>query len=336
MMKNLKLRLGFAMVVLTTISFAQNVHFSQSEYAPGTLNPATTGAYAPLQANVNYRTQWSSIAVPYTSIAASVEARFNDKKRQKKGIIAGGINFYNDSVGNLSLTTSKVNLNLAYHLILDRTSTLGIGLYSGFGQRTLLPANGQWGNQYDGMAYDENLPSNETFNSSQFSYFDVGTGLVYSYKSTPGRASKKMVTGGIAFYHVNNPNYSFINNEDEKLPLRWSVFVNSSFALQNSNGAIMPALYFNRQKSNMEILYGAYYQFSLGDPSQGMNFGLGVFHRWGDALIAKTYFEIKDFKAGLAYDFNLSSLSEVSKGRGGAEFFLQYRMSQKRGTRSSI
>lgn len=274
--------------------------------------------------------------MPYNTIAASVEARFNEKKRRKKGIIAGGLNFYNDKVGNLPLTTNKLNLNLAYHLILDRTSTIGLGIYSGFGQRTLLPTDGNWGNQYDGVDYNAALPSNEVFSSNQFSYFDAGTGIVYKYESQPGRGNGKMMTGGLAFYHVNSPNYSFINNQDEKLPLRWSLFFNGVFTLQNSNGALMPGAYFNSQKGNMEILYGTYYRFSLGDPSQRMRFALGAFHRWGDAFIVKTFFELKDFTLGFAYDANLSSLSGASKGRGGAEFFLQYRMGAKRSSRSQI
>lgn len=54
-MKNLRqVGLGIAALIATS-SFAQDVHFSQSEYAPGTLNPGMTGAYAPMQANINYR-----------------------------------------------------------------------------------------------------------------------------------------------------------------------------------------------------------------------------------------------------------------------------------------
>lgn len=333
------LGLGFGVILIASTLWSQDVHFSQAEFSPMTLNPGLTGSDARMQANVNYKTQWSSVAIPYNTIAASVEGRFNENKRNKKGIIAGGLNFYNDKVGNLPLSTNKFNINIAYHLIADKNNTVGLGIYSGFGQRTLEPNDGQWGNQYDGMQYNSSLASNEVFNSNQFSFFDAGAGLVYSYRSGNGRSNvrdQKSANAGIAFYHVNQPNYSFINNEDEKLPVRWSLFANGVLTLNNSNGALMPGFYLQSQKSNMEIMYGTYYRFNVGSSNKPNFFGLGAFHRWGDAFILKSFIEIAEFTGGFAYDFNLSSLSGASRGRGGLEVFLRYKMGKKLGSRSQI
>ena len=69
-------------------TLAQDVHFSQMEYSPLTLNPGLAGANSPMQGVVNYRSQWKSVATPYKTIAASFDARFNEdtknslKKRQ--------------------------------------------------------------------------------------------------------------------------------------------------------------------------------------------------------------------------------------------------------------
>jgi type IX secretion system PorP/SprF family membrane protein len=149
---------------------AQDVHFSQMEFSPLTLNPGLAGANSPMQGVVNYRSQWNSVAIPYKTIAASFDARFNEDKRNKKGIIAGGINFFNDQSGDMKVNTTNVNLNLAYHLILDKTSTLGIGIYTGFGQRSIDPNAGRWGSQYDGTSYNSAISSGETFNSASFNY----------------------------------------------------------------------------------------------------------------------------------------------------------------------
>jgi len=59
-------------------SFAQDIHFSQMEYSPLTLNPALAGANSPMQGIVNYRSQWNSVAVPYKTIAASFDMRCNE------------------------------------------------------------------------------------------------------------------------------------------------------------------------------------------------------------------------------------------------------------------
>jgi len=319
----------------SVVTFGQDVHFSQMAYSPTNLNPALSGANSALQVIANYRSQWKSVAVPYQTFGASIDARFNNNSRTKKGIIAGGLGFFNDQVGDLKVTTNNVTANLAYHLILDRSSTLGLGIYGGYGQRTIDPDGGRWGNQYDGSSYDAALPTNETFNTPSFGYLDAGAGLVYTYRSFEGymtQNNQRQVNGGVAFYHVNNPSFSFIDNGTEKLYMRWSMFVNALIGFENSDGALEPAIYFNRQKSTMEILYGAYYRFMLTEGSKvtGFNkpfyFHLGVFHRWGDALIAKSMIEWDQYSAGFAYDFNISSLTQVSSAKGGFEIFLRYNL----------
>ena len=346
-MKNLNKIIGLVVITLTTsiYSFAQDVHFSQYEYAPLQLNPGLAGANAVMQANINFRTQWASVGVPYQTIAASVEGRFNDKKRMKKGIFAGGLNFFNDQSGNLPLATTKINLFLAYHLILDRHNTLGLGVYSGYGQRTFDGSRGQWGSQYDGMAYNPNLPSNEVFSRNQFGFFDAGTGLVYTYKSDEGYMTQnnhRLVNAGVSFYHVNQPQYSFIADGNERLPLRWSVFANAIIGFDNSNMALLPGAYFNRQRTNTEILYGTYLRFRFGQDSRvtgrkkSSYLGIGAFHRWGDAMVAKASFEWNGIALGFAYDVNLSSLSEVSNAQGGMEFFLKYEIGPGGFTKASI
>ncbi|MBL1279464.1 MAG: PorP/SprF family type IX secretion system membrane protein [Fluviicola sp.] len=340
---------SISVIILVLLGFnttAQDVHFSQVEYSPMTLNPALTGANSPLQVIVNYRSQWRSVASPYNTIAASIDARLNDKKRMKKGIFAVGMNLYQDQAGDNRVKTSNVNLNLAYHLILDRRNTLGLGIYGGFGQRSISAGSGTWGSQYSGLAYDPSLPSNEIFNNASFSFLDAGAGLVYTYNEGSGymtQNSNRSFNAGVAFFHVNNPSYSFIENENEKLYMRWSLFVNGKIGLANSNGTLLPGIYFNRQKTSTEFLYGMYYRFTINEGSKITGrikpffISIGLFHRWSDALVAKTMLEWSEFSAGFAYDINISSLTPVSNARGGFEVFLRYNMQNGvKGSRAKI
>ncbi len=331
-------------IILSSMTFAQDVHFSQMAASPLNLNPALAGANSTIQGIVNYRSQWNSVAEPYKTIAASVDGRFNDGKRTKAGIIAGGLSFFNDKAGDMQVSTTNVNLSVAYHLLLGQKSSIGIGIYGGFGQRSIDVSDGRWGSQYDGSAYNTALPSNEVFNSPSFTYFDAGTGLVYTYKKNDGYMSQnnqRQFNGGVAFYHVNNPNYSFIDNGTEKLYMRWSIFANAVIGIANTKGALLPGVYFNRQKSTMEILYGTYYRITLTEGSKVTGFNkpfflhLGLFHRWGDALVGKAMLEWSDLSAGFAYDINISSLNQVSSARGGFEVFLRYNVGHLTGPGSS-
>ena len=324
---------------------AQDVHFSQSEYAPLNLNPGLVGANSPLQAIVNYRSQWNSVATPFNTMAASVDGRINEGKNDKTGNMAAGLNFYNDAAGTNSVTTTKVNLNLAYHLLINSSSTIGLGLYGGFGQRSIGISDAQWGSQYSNGMYDPNYGTAEVLNNNQFSYFDAGAGAVYTFNSSEGymtQNNQRIFNGGFAVYHVNRPSYSFITSSSEKLQMRWSVFFNGTIGLSNSKGALSPGIYLNKQGPASEILYGTYYRISMIEASRHTGrikpffYHFGLFHRWGDALIVKNIFEWHTWSAGLSYDVNISSLSRSSNFRGGFEIFVRYYLQSGNLARSRI
>lgn len=316
---------------------AQDIHFSQMAYSPLTLNPALTGANGPLQAIVNYRTQWKSVASPYNTFGASFDARLNENRRQKKGIFAMGINFYNDQAGDARISTTNANIHAAYHLILDDKSKLGAGIYGGFGQRTISPGAGKWGSQFNGNEYDPNLSSGESFLSDRFSYLDVGAGAVYTYKNSERYMTsnnQKDFNIGIAMYHLSKPDYSFLNANDERLYMRFSFFANAVIGIPNSKTSIMPGIYYQRQKTAQELLIGTYFRYMIQEESRitGFNKGaflsFGVFYRAMDAFVAKGMLEFSDYSVGFAYDVNVSTLTTVSKTRGGFELFLRYNLTK--------
>ena len=315
---------------LISVSFGQDIHFSQMIYSPLTLNPALAGANHDMQAIINYKSQWQTVASPYKTMAASFDMRMR-KLKMKKGFWAAGINFFNDQAGDAKLNTTNVNLSVAYHVFLTGHSTLGGALITGGGQKSIKPGDLTWGNQFDGVNYNSALPTGENFANSNFSFFDIGAGLVYTYKKSERYMTgndQRTINAGAAIYHVNRPNNSFIN--DEKLQMRGTGFVTATIGLGNSHLSVVPALYYNRQGTNQEILAGSYLKKVFSEESHYTNLmhasavSLGVFYRNKDAVIVKGMFEKGNYSAGIAYDVNVSSLSEVSKRRGGFEIFIRF------------
>lgn len=314
---------------------SQDVHFSQMSYSPLTLNPGLTGANHDLQAIVNYRTQWNSVAEPFQTMAASFDMRVNPNKRGKKGHLALGLNFFNDRAGAARVTTNNVNLNVAYHVLLSDGHTFGGGAYVGWAQRSFNPAAGKWGSQYDGMAYNGNLSSGESFNSASFHMFDAGAGIVYTFSAEEMYMSANnstKVNAGFGVYHLNRPSFSFINQTDEKMYMRFSGFVNGAFGIGNSNLIVEPGVYYHQQGKAREILFGTYARYILQEGSrrttnlERTSFALGAFYRNQDALIIKALFQWSGLEIGAAYDVNLSSLTAASRARGGIEFFVRWVM----------
>lgn len=324
--------------------FAQDIHFSQASNSPLTLNPALAGANNVTQAIVNYRTQWRSVAAPYNTIAASFDTRLNEGSRKRKGIFALGLNLYNDQAGDLNLATTNANLNLAYHLIIDRKSTIGGGIYVGFGQRSINTSSGQWASQFNGDFYDPNIQSGESVFADKINYFDVGTGFVYTYKGSENYMTsnnQKEFNVGFAVYHLNRPDYSFMSANNEQLSMRFSGFANAIIGISNSRNSLMPAIYFQRQRTATEFLFGTYWRYRVQEASRvtGFNEGsylsFGAFYRTNDAFVAKAMFDMFDYSVGFAYDINVSSLTKVSRTRGGFEIFLKYSLAKKTGVNRS-
>lgn len=321
--------------VLPFVGFTQDIHFSEMEFSPLTLNPAMAGVNYDFEANLNYRNQWGSVAKPYQTIAVSADGRLNPKhKRDKKAYVAAGLDFFNDQAGTSHLVTNHINLSVATHILLGSNSTLGVGVYGGWSQRSIDLSRSTWGSQYDGKHYNAALPSGESLSRTSFGAFDVGAGIVYSLHKEPSRMTandSKFLNIGFSVYHLNRPNYSFLNPEGERLYMRYSAFINTSFGIKNTDVLVEPALYFYQQGPAREILIGSYVKYILKDESsytifvQEMTASLGLFYRNRDALIVKALFQWNGIGLGFSYDINtFSSLVSASKGKGAFEFALRY------------
>jgi hypothetical protein len=128
---------------------------------------------------------------------------------------------------------------------------------------------------------------------------------------------------------------------NEQLYMRFTGFANAVIGISNSRNSLMPAIYFQRQKTATEFLFGTYWRYQIQEASRvtGFNKGsflaLGIFYRTSDAFVAKAMFEMSDYSVGFAYDFNVSSLTPVSRTRGGFELFLKYSLAKKFGVNRS-
>lgn len=334
-MKNMKTRYSiFALFLALGINAnGQDIHFSQSEFSPMTLNPALTGTDAPIRAGVKFRNQWPIIGPSYNTTQGFADIRFGEDDTPKQDFLSLGINLYNDMAAGTNLMTNKGEIHLAYHMGLDENSRIGAGLYVGGGQR-FTNGKGKWESQYDGMTYNESAASGEDFENRSFGFIDAGFGLDYRYRqgeSSTAENDQKEFNAGFAVYHINRPNNAFIAGENYKLPIRFSYFVNGNIGLRQKRNTLMPGLYINHQGSAFEIMYGTYYGYIIQEGSKITGFRKptmiagGLFHRFNDAVIVKGLLEIKSIAVGMSYDINLSRLTPTSRSVGGFEIFVMYR-----------
>lgn len=315
---------------------AQDVHFSQFNQAPLLQNPAMAGATSPLQATINYRSQWKSITVPFKTSMASFHMRVK-KSRNQKNFFGMGLNFIYDQSGDGQLITTLVNYSLAFHVKLNRNHRLGLGLQAGYGQRRIDIQGFQWGSQYGAAGFNSNIASGENYGNQAFSYLDFSGGLVWTYDNNAGKMKVQgnhysKGSAGVSLFHFNRPNYSF-NATGEKLIMKYVVHGNFLQSFGGSKVAINPGFLAYVQGPNREILVGSLVRYDLlaeskySNKYENVGASIGAYYRMGDAVIISSLIELGSWNFGLSYDANLSTLRQASNGRGGFEISIGYNVS---------
>lgn len=141
----------------------------------------------------------------------------------------------NDKAGLPGISSTQISLAVADHVMISRNSKIGVGLNIGYVQRAIDQASGQWASQYDGFSYNPGLSSGEVFSNPRYGILDLGAGLVYTYQrrmNTLAKSMDRFLSIGLAAYHVNRPNNSFIASGNDKLPIRYTAFATGEMALE--------------------------------------------------------------------------------------------------------
>lgn len=324
------------MIALTSISKAQDYHFSQFFDTPLLVNPALTGVFNGNQrAILYYRDQWSSVmSNPYQSFGFSFDTRLW-KNADETGYLALGINALKDRAGTSEMSLTQGLFSLSYHQQIGMNSLISAGIQGGYSQRTINQNNLVWDNQYDPniAGFDPTLPSGETYIYEDFGYADIATGLLYSYFSPSANSSSndgmRFNVGG-SFYHFNRPKKSFSELADLQLHSKIIVHGRALIGLAQTNTAIAPSFMYELQGPNQEIMAGLGFRFMLQEQSRYTGFmkesalTLGCLMRVGDALIPYVSFEFANYSIGVSYDTNISSLSRATNSVGGFEVNLRF------------
>lgn len=313
---------------------AQDQIFSQQLFHPLQINPALAGSEFQYRASLLHRSQWKSVSAPFLTTSAAFDMRMNKNADEKKGRLGAGIFFLKDKAGDPGLNTNVVNLNLAYHVHLTENSRIGGGMSVGYDQHAVDPATGRWASQYNGFNYDPDLSSGESFGKDRQSHLDLGAGMTYSFQKNvkKGRKSRNIeINAGASAFHLGRIAVAKSDRMDYATDPRFTGFLNGNVTIGSNGFALLPAVYYHRQGSAENLLFGSLVQYNITDGTAFMSkakrtaVAAGLFCRPGDAFVVKAMFEWSDYAVGIAYDINYSGLTEVSNGRGAVEIALVWR-----------
>jgi type IX secretion system PorP/SprF family membrane protein len=320
---------------LVTSLKGQDIHFSQFNLSPLTLNPALTGSYeGTARIGGIYRDQWRSVLVnPYKTPSFYFDAPII-KGLRAKDWVGVGMTVVSDEAGSSELKTGGSYLSAAYHLALDdkRKNMLTIGVQGGRFQRSVnmnsqeLRFADELPKEIGGGGLGIGAGANRDI-QGEVNFFDSSVGLLFRSRLADGNA----LDLGFSAYHVIGGRYGLIQNTKDpvdppkpggkvkntntKRPMRLtlhgtylrnlseSLFVEPSFLMQSTGGAAELAL---------QLLFGL-------PIKENVNLRFGPGYRLGDAGQIFLGIDYEQFRAGISYDINVSALRSASKYQGGFE-----------------
>lgn len=316
--------------IASGVAFAQDPHFSQFHQAPLFYNPALAGSEQQTRLLLNYRDQWRSVGVPFTTTLFSVDGILA-RGKNTGGYLAAGVNFIHDK----ALSHLQANASVAYHVPITTHSTLGAGLQFGYAQRTLDTENLKWGSQFDGSGYNPTLPAGLPAVRERRGFSDLGAGLVWQYRRGEKYMTgndQRQITAGLAVFHPHRPDQSFFQTRD-RLAVRTVIYSDALFGLSNTDLSLCPSFLFASQGPLTEWTVGLRLRKVFERQSNHTGFlkgkaaSIGTAFRLNDAIVPSAFLELGALDIGLSYDINISSLNTASRGRGGMEVSIRYLLS---------
>ena len=307
---------------------AQDIHFTNFQLAPMSLNPALTGDFhGTLRGGAIYRDQNTQ---GYNTIGAGLEFNIPFALRKQDWITIGA-EFVQDKeriIKGINVNQiTQTNLALAYHFAIDKK------------YRNVITA----AVQYKIMSSKFNPSGLTAYKELQNSSLVNPTisGLVTPSDGSKGKSIKDWVGAiglhskfrkkdflktGISFAHILHIDKSVLSQNTtgsaDVLPTRITGYVASEFFLSKSI-SIQPTAYFQYQSPFSEIALQTLVGIEL-KPEKNIKINPGLGYRIGDAVEFLFVMDFGKFKGGVSFDLTTSKYKSGKGIQNGLEFGLSY------------
>lgn len=303
---------------------AQDPEFSQFYANPLYLNPAFAGSTECGRINLNYRNQWPSMGNAYVTFSASYD--------QFIPSINSGIGFLaiSDRQGDGALVRSGVSGFYSYKLRVSEPILISFGVQGTYYMESLNWDKLIFADQIDPTTGNINPSTNETPPpNTNISAVDFSAGAIMYFND------EWFV--GLAVDHMNQPDLSFYDNTNSKLPMRitahGAVTINLSRGMLGypdpDDWVLQPAILYMQQEDFHQLNFGLYLNKNP--------FVVGAWFREDfqnrDAIIALIGLTWNKIRVGYSYDYTISKLGGSTGGAHEISFawdFCLYKDSRRR------
>ncbi len=313
---------------------AQDIHFSQFGNSPLNLSPGLAGVFGgDMRFVANYRDQWRSIPVPYTTFSGSVENKIYWTKGKYDRFLTGAILFNYDKQGSLELTSTQIGIPISVTLPLRKNTFLTVGVAPMFSQRNFSTDKLTFDSQWQDSFFDPNADAHEDqlLQNTNLKYFDLHAGLNLRLQS---EAKRSRVDLGVGFQHINRPNHDFWSSDltdpgTVELYSKMSFYALGRLQLSHNFDVVGQGLY-QKHGGYEEIVYGAGLRMYLNHKPYrelALQIGADYRHRYNDALIPHVEISWRTWNLRVSWDVNIwSEIGTVTRSNAGPEVSLMYRL----------
>lgn len=326
----------FIMFLLLLSAFglgAQDIHFSQFGNSPLNLNPGLAGVFGgDLRFVGNFRQQWRTVPVPYTTFSGSVENKvYFDRKKYNKFVTASLLVNY-DKQGDLSLKSLQVGIPIALTLPVGKSNFLTLGATPMFGQRAFDTDEITFDEQYRAGMFDPSASITEDLSVTNLKYFDISAGANFRMQSKKKRTRCDL---GAAMHHINRPAHDFwassvTDNDEVRLYNKLTLYSLGMIQLSEKFDFLVQGLY-QKQGEYSEIVYGGGVRMHLTKARYkelALQIGADWRHRYKNSLVPRIEVFYSTWTFGATFDWDAFSRAGklISDRRGGPEISLIYRL----------
>jgi type IX secretion system PorP/SprF family membrane protein len=314
---------------------AQDLHYSQHVYNPLYYNPAFTGFIdAKFRLNASYadryRQSFGKAGMKTVFASGDINIPLGGGYSNNSNIGVGAY-FYNHVAGENSIMDNVAALSLAYRIALDKNQhhTISAGVNASFVNRRYNYNSLQFGNQYDGVFYNQNINSGESETYPSKNKFDVGLGLIYSFVGTD---KFRGYVGGSIFHLIPDTDNVISLGQG----LRYNI--HAGLELDVNELCIQPSIMMDNQGSAMEIYTGVLFKYKLiNTKAQKVGLFAGPYLRMYRSPVggfsmytinAMVGAQFNDFQLFVTADNTISTSKNTFGGFNGFEVGLSYKFGE--------
>jgi type IX secretion system PorP/SprF family membrane protein len=323
-MKNLATLFIFILILSTHVFGQRDRNISIWNASP-TLYNAAAVASGPEDYSffTNFRTQWLAVSGALPCRTNNLVTEFKIPDGSGNNHFGIGMSAMNDQSGDTRLNSTFISIPINYSIKLDQENLLSIGISPGYYMQYFDNSAQTWENQWDGTIFNTELSSGENLNTS-YSAIDLGSGIYYQNI----QRNSNRIYGGVSLNHITRQKIDFSFGGD-KLYRNLSLQAGADFVTRRRDLRVQPQLVYIRSGRTINLTGGVQIEHIIQEASKiteivkTTTFNYGFFYRWNDAIVATIGFKLRRYKIGLAFDANISKLSQVSNGIGAVEVYFK-------------